>query len=212
MTDRVIITQGRYAVSAVKKEQYPQERRKEIVFIGRSNVGKSSLINMLCNHDKLAKVSSTPGKTQLINVFDINKRLKIIDLPGFGYAKVSQKLRESWSKMTEYYLLNRENLTCIFILIDCRLEPQKIDVEFIRWCAENGLPFALVYTKADKIKMNQIMKNIQEMKGILQQDFQNMPDIIITSAENKRGKEEVWNYIENVLIAFEKHIHENKIN
>lgn len=208
----MIIKEIEFIGSFPKADKMPSDLIPEFAFIGRSNVGKSSLINMLCNHDKLAKLSSTPGKTQLINVFDINKRLKIIDLPGFGYAKVSQKLRESWSKMTEYYLLNRENLTCIFILIDCRLEPQKIDVEFIRWCAENGLPFALVYTKADKIKMNQIMKNIQEMKGILQQDFQNMPDIIITSAENKRGKEEVWNYIENVLIAFEKHIHENKIN
>jgi GTP-binding protein len=194
-----------------KEEKMPQDLLPEFAFIGRSNVGKSSLINMLCNNEKLAKVSSTPGKTQLINVFMINKRLKVIDLPGFGYAKVSQKLRKSCGQMIEHYLINRSNLTCVFVLIDSRLEPQKIDAEFIAWCGEHNLPLALIYTKSDKSKLNTINQNIQKMRNILQPIFQNLPDTLLTSAEKKTGKEEVWDYIEKVLVAFEKFIHENKI-
>ncbi len=207
----MIIKDIEFIGSFPKEANMPVDLLPEFVFIGRSNVGKSSLINMLCNRDKLAKVSSTPGKTQLINVFLINKRFKVIDLPGFGYAKVSQKLRKSWGLMIEYYLTNRSNITCVFILIDSRLEPQKIDIEFISWCAEQNLPLALIYTKIDKSKINIINRNISKMRSTLLPAFQSMPDVLLTSAEKRTGKEEVWLYIEKVLIAYEKFIHENKI-
>lgn len=207
----MIIKEIEFIGSFPKEELMPSDIIPEFVFIGRSNVGKSSLINMLCNHDKLAKVSSTPGKTQLINVFMLNNRLKIIDLPGYGYAKVSQQLRKSWGQMIEYYLKNRSNITCVFILIDSRLDPQKIDIEFITWCAEHNLPLALIYTKSDKSKLNIINRNIQKMRNALLPVFQTFPDTLLTSAEKKSGKEEVWRYIEKVLIAYEQYIHENKI-
>lgn len=194
-----------------REDIMPQDLIPEFVFIGRSNVGKSSLINMITNRNKLAKVSSTPGKTQLLNAFLLNNRFRIIDLPGIGYAKVSQKMRKSWGQMIEYYLCNRKNIACLFILIDSRLEPQAIDIEFIEWCAEQQLPLALIFTKTDKSKLNQINQNIGKMKTELKTIFSNFPDHLLSSAQTKSGKDEIWAYIESVLIAYEKYINENQI-
>lgn len=194
-----------------REDIMPQDLMPEFVFIGRSNVGKSSLINMITNRNKLAKVSSTPGKTQLLNAFLLNNRFRIIDLPGIGYAKVSQKMRKSWGQMIEYYLCNRKNIACLFILIDSRLEPQAIDIEFIEWCAAQQLPLALIFTKTDKIKLNQINQNIERMKAALKDLLSAFPDHLLSSAQTRSGKDEIWAYIESVLIAYEKYINENQI-
>lgn len=171
----------------------------EIAFIGRSNVGKSSLINMLCNHSKLAKTSGTPGKTQLINHFLINEHWHLVDLPGYGYAKLSKSARAKFGTMISGYLLKREQLINTFILIDCRLKPQQIDVEFINFMGENGLPFSVVFTKADKLKPMELKNNTETFKKELLKYWEELPPCFITSSSKKTGRDELLDYIAQIL-------------
>jgi GTP-binding protein len=177
----------------------PQDRFKEFAFIGRSNVGKSSLINMLCDHKDLAKTSSKPGKTQHIVRFEIDKKWYLIDLPGYGYAKVSKDSRKIFGEMIQEYLLERENMLCVFVLIDSRLEPQKIDLEFMEWMGVTGIPFAIAYTKTDKLKPSEIEKNISAYKEKLLETWEELPEIFITSATQKTGQKEILKLIDKVL-------------
>ena len=177
----------------------PQDKFKEFAFIGRSNVGKSSLINMLCDHKDLAKTSSKPGKTQHIVRFEIDKKWYLIDLPGYGYAKVSKDSRKIFGEMIQEYLLERENMLCVFVLIDSRLEPQKIDLEFMEWLGVTGIPFAIAYTKTDKLKPAEIEKNISLYKEKLLETWEELPDIFITSATHKTGQKEILKFIDQVL-------------
>ena len=155
------ITSAEFVISNQDVKKCPSTGLPEYAFIGRSNVGKSSLINMLTGRKKLAKTSSTPGKTQLINHFLIDEQWYLVDLPGYGYAKVSKKERSKWEKFIQDYLLNRENLVCVFVLLDSRIEAQKIDLEFMEWCGEKGVPFAMVFTKTDKLPSHKLNKNLK---------------------------------------------------
>lgn len=168
----------------------------EYAFIGRSNVGKSSLINMLASRKALAKTSSTPGKTQLINHFLINKKWYLVDLPGYGYAKASKASKAQWNKMIRDYLEKRPNLMTVFILIDIRLEPQTIDLNFIKWTGEKEIPLALVFTKSDKISKQQIVYSVELFKKSLLKNWEELPLMFITSAEKRKGGEEILDYID----------------
>ena len=193
------IKNAQFLASNTTYQLCPKDDKAEYAFIGRSNVGKSSLINMLVNHQGLAKTSSKPGKTQLINHFLINDKNNpwyLVDLPGYGYAKTSKSSAEKWSKFTLDYLKKRSNLLCVFVLIDSRLEPQKIDLEFMAWLAENQLAFCMVFTKTDKLNKVVSVKNLAHYKKILLQDWEELPEIFITSAELKQGREEILAYIE----------------
>jgi GTP-binding protein len=193
------IKNAQFLASNTTYQLCPKDDKAEYAFIGRSNVGKSSLINMLVNHQGLAKTSSKPGKTQLINHFLINDKNNpwyLVDLPGYGYAKTSKSSAEKWSKFTLDYLKKRSNLLCVFVLIDSRLEPQKIDLEFMAWLAENQLAFCMVFTKTDKLNKVVLVKNLAHYKKILLQDWEELPEIFITSAELKQGREEILAYIE----------------
>ena len=180
-------------------EKSPPATKPEFAFIGRSNVGKSSLINMITNQKYLAKTSGKPGKTQTINHFLINDNWYLVDLPGYGYASVSKDKRAGFGKMIEQYVLKRENLYCLFILIDCRLEPQKIDLEFIQWCGTKGIPICLTFTKADKLTKNQLNKNLSIYQATLKRTWSELPSIIVTSATEKTGKDDVLLFIEDAL-------------
>jgi GTP-binding protein len=193
------ITKATFISSYASIDKLPQSGLAELAFIGRSNVGKSSLINMLTNSPKLAKTSSTPGKTQTINHFLINDTWFLVDLPGFGYAKVSKTMREKWGFMIRDYMLRREQLHNVFVLIDCRVPPQKIDIEFINWLGENGLPLSIVFTKADKLKAAELQKNTSAFLDELATVWEELPPYFITSAEDKTGKEELLNYIGEIL-------------
>jgi GTP-binding protein len=173
----------------------PKPTLQEYAFIGRSNVGKSSLINMLCNNNKLAKVSATPGKTQLINHFVINDSWYLVDLPGYGYAKTSKDNRAKFETIIYDYCKKRETLVCLFILIDSRLPLQKIDFEFMTWCGENEIPFSIIYTKSDKNSKSELAKNIKNIETELLKEWEEMPNTFISSAEKKTGKEEVLEFI-----------------
>jgi GTP-binding protein len=177
----------------------PQDRFFEFAFIGRSNVGKSSLINMLCNHKDLAKTSSKPGKTQHIVRFAIDNKWYLIDLPGYGYAKVSKDSRKIFGELIQDYLLERETMLCVFVLIDSRLEPQKIDLEFMEWLGVTGIPFAIAFTKTDKLKPREVDRNISLYKEKLLETWEELPDIFVTSAIEKLGQKELLKFIENVL-------------
>ena len=198
----MIINTANFVKSSAKHTQCPEMDMPEFAFIGRSNVGKSSLINAITNHKKLAKTSGTPGKTQLINHFIINQNWYLVDLPGYGFAKISKKMRAEWEVMISDYLYNRESLMNTFILVDSRHEPQKLDLELINNYGEQGLPFTLVFTKTDKLKRNILEKNIANYKRILLQQWETLPHIIITSAIDKRGTEELLNYIEKSVPVF----------
>ncbi len=169
----------------------------EYAFIGRSNVGKSSLINMLCNKP-LAKTSSKPGKTQLINHFFINNEWYLVDLPGYGYAKMSKDGRDKLRRIIDEYMLLREELISVFVLVDCRLEPQKIDLEFMEWLGVSGVPFSIIFTKADKLSGQKLHANINKYKEKLYETWNELPPIFITSSEKKAGKTEVLDYIESI--------------
>lgn len=187
-----------FLVSNSDYQKCPTLNKPEYAFIGRSNVGKSSLINMLTNNQKLAKTSGKPGKTQLINHFKINDDWYLVDLPGYGWAKVSKENREKWNLMIRNYILHRENLFCLFVLIDSRLEPQKVDLEFINWLGESGIPIALVFTKTDKQSTNKTQQNIELFKKTLSTTWEKLPDILVTSSVNKTGREELLNYIQEI--------------
>ncbi len=176
----------------------PNDTKPEYAFIGRSNVGKSSLINMLTNHKKLAKTSATPGKTLLINHFIINKEWYLVDLPGYGYAKRSKKEIDKLDQMIRGYILQREQLVNVFVLVDIRLEPQKIDLEFIEWLGMSSIPFSIVFTKADKLTSAKARQAVESYKKQLSETWEELPPIFVTSAEKKEGRDDVLNYIEQI--------------
>lgn len=173
----------------------PPADKPEFAFIGRSNVGKSSLINMLTNQKYLAKTSGKPGKTQTINHFLINNEWYLVDLPGYGYASVSKEKRAGFGKMIENYILKRENLYCLFILIDARLEPQKIDLEFIEWCGNKQIPICLVFTKSDKLTKHQLNRNFSIYNSTLKRVWSELPPFIVTSSEDKTGREDLLDFV-----------------
>lgn len=191
--------QATYLISSPSYDQCPKPDKFEIAFIGRSNVGKSSLINMLTGRKNLAKTSGKPGKTQLINHFLIDDSWYLVDLPGYGYAKTSKKNRDAWALMIEDYLVHRESLQIVFVLIDSRLDPQKIDSEFITWLGENGVPFALVFTKADKQSVNKGQQNMAKFKRVMKKDWAELPPFFLTSSETSLGKEQLTSYIQSLL-------------
>ena len=176
----------------------PKDNKPEYAFIGRSNVGKSSLINMLTNNKKLAKTSATPGKTLLINHFIINNEWYLVDLPGYGYAKRSKKEVGKLEQMISGYILQREQLVNVFLLVDVRLEPQKIDLEFIQWLGDSSIPFAIVFTKADKLSAMKVSQQVETYKKVLLETWEELPPVFITSAEKKQGRDEVLDYIDRI--------------
>ena len=192
------ITSAEFVVSNSRADMCPQTHLPEYAFIGRSNVGKSSLINMLTKNPKLAMTSATPGKTLLINHFLINKEWYLVDLPGYGYAQRGKKMMEKIQKLIEYYVLERKQMTCLFVLIDSRLEPQRIDLEFIEWLGENGIPFALIFTKADKQSVGKTKASVNRFLNTLKEQWEELPPHFISSPENKTGRQEILNYIEQV--------------
>lgn len=193
------IKKAEFTISAAKLSQCPKDAKPEFAFIGRSNVGKSSLINMLTNHKGLAKTSATPGKTLLINHFKINDSWYIVDLPGYGFAKRSKKVQDEIDKMIDSYMLNREELINVFLLIDIRHDPQKIDREFMDWLGENGVPFSIVFTKADKLGHVKAKQNVAKYLNSLRDVWEELPPHFITSSENKSGRDEVLGYIGEIL-------------
>ena len=192
------ITSAEFIISNSRADMCPKTNLPEYAFIGRSNVGKSSLINMLTNQPKLAMTSATPGKTLLINHFLINKEWYLVDLPGYGYAQRGKKMMEKIQKLIEYYVLEREQMTCLFVLVDSRLEPQKIDLEFIEWLGENGIPFAIVFTKADKQSVGKTKANVTRYLETLRQQWEELPPYFVTSSEKKTGRQELLDYIEEI--------------
>jgi GTP-binding protein len=199
----VKINTATFVISNTDVSRCPTERVPEYAFIGRSNVGKSSLINMLTNHKKLAKTSGKPGKTQLINHFKINDTWFLVDLPGYGYAQVSKTKRKSFQSFIKDYFLQREQLVCTFVLVDSRHEPQKIDLEFMAFLGENGIPFAIIFTKTDKLASSKLNKNITKYKKDILKTWEVVPTHFITSSETEMGKDDVINFIEqtNVDVA-----------
>lgn len=194
----MIIKKAQFVLSNSDYKKCPKPTMPEYAFIGRSNVGKSSLINMLTNNSKLAKTSGKPGKTQLINHFIINDNWYLVDLPGYGYAKVSKSDREKWGKMIYDYIIQRENLYNIFVLVDSRIPPQAIDMEFINWLGENGIPFGIIYTKTDKLSKNKVAASIAAFKRELSKHWEELPPQFITSSVTKAGKEDLLSYIEEI--------------
>lgn len=192
------IKTAEFTLSAPMVSMCPQDTKPEYAFIGRSNVGKSSLINMLTNNKKLAKTSSTPGKTLLINHFIINKEWYLVDLPGYGYAKRSKKEVDKLDQMIRGYILQRQQLVNVFVLVDVRLEPQKIDLEFIEWLGVSSIPFAIVFTKGDKLTPNKARQAVENYKKKLLETWEELPPIFLTSAEKKEGRNEVLDYIEQI--------------
>ena len=189
------ITKASFICSNTEWEKCPKPHLPEYAFIGRSNVGKSSLINCITKSNKLAKTSGKPGKTQLINHFIINENFYFADLPGYGYAKVSKKLRTEFQKFTLKYLENRTNLICLFTLIDLRISPQKIDIEFMEYCALKQIPFVICFTKADKLKKIEIKNNLEKYKSHLEEKWEFFPEHFITSATKKNGVNEILDFI-----------------
>lgn len=192
-----------FVISNSKRTACPEDGLQEYAFIGRSNVGKSSLINMLTSVKDLAKTSSKPGKTLLINHFLINEAWYIVDLPGYGYAKISKAMRETVHKMISDYVTNREQLACLFVLLDSRHEPQEIDLDFLEFLGENGVPFAIIFTKTDKISQAEVGSNVRKFKEKMLETWEELPPIFQTSAEKMRGRDEVLDYIESVIKAIE---------
>lgn len=194
----MIIKTAEFVVSNDTVSKCPTDNKAEYAFIGRSNVGKSSLINMIVGNKKLAKTSGRPGKTQLINHFLINDDWYIVDLPGYGYAKASKTSREKWEKFIAEYLTKREQLVNVFVLLDCRLEPQKIDLEFMNWCGEKGIPFSMVFTKIDKLSSSALQKNLAKYKKEMLKYWDALPPVFTSSSESAFGKEKILNYIEAI--------------
>ncbi len=196
------IKTAEFIISNTNYKNCPEPKLPEYAFIGRSNVGKSTLINNLANKKNLAKTSSTPGKTQLINHFLVNNEWYMADLPGYGYAKTSKHLRARFHDMITKYLKKRDNLMCLFVLIDSRHPPQKIDQEFMQWLSENTIPFVIVFTKSDKLGKTKLAKNIEFYKKYMLVEWENLPQTFITSAEKKIGITEILNFIKNLNQKF----------
>lgn len=192
------IQSAEFLISNSRADQCPQTDKPEYAFIGRSNVGKSSLINMLTGRKALAMTSSTPGKTMLINHFVINDEWYLVDLPGYGYAQRGRREVDKLMKLIEHYVLDREQLTCLFVLIDSRLTPQKIDLEFIRFLGEHGVPFGIIFTKADKPKRGELKKNVDRFLATLQEEWEELPPYFITSSGTGLGREAFLDYIDTV--------------
>ena len=198
------VAHAKFVVSNTKVDQCPKSKIPEYAFIGRSNVGKSSLINMLCNQKKLAKTSSKPGKTQLINHFLINKKWHLVDLPGYGYARASKTEKKTFQKFIVDYFIKRKELVSAFLLIDIRHKPQPIDLDFLRWLGENLIPFSIIFTKADKIKEKEIEIKVSEYLDALRKDWEPLPKYFITSSEKRLGSEPLLNYIHEINQSIEK--------
>lgn len=192
------INSAKFVMSNTDVKKCPQDNKPEYAFIGRSNVGKSSLINMLTGQKGLAMTSATPGKTLLINHFIINDNWYLVDLPGYGYAKRGQKQQAQITKIIEDYVLEREQLTSLFVLVDCRHEPQKIDLEFITWLGENSVPFGIIFTKADKLSHSKLVENIRHYQSILSEQWEELPVSFITSSAKKMGRAEILDYIDSI--------------
>jgi len=193
-----MIKQARFLISNTDVKKCPAPDRPEYAFIGRSNVGKSSLINMLVGQNSLAKVSVRPGKTQLINHFIVDESWYLVDLPGYGYAKISISVKDKFQKLISNYILNRENLYCLFVLIDVRHSPQKIDIEFITWLGENHIPFAIIFTKADKLGKVSVANNVGAYSQELKKLWEELPPILVSSSLDGTGRDEIISFIENV--------------
>ncbi|WP_285269602.1 ribosome biogenesis GTP-binding protein YihA/YsxC [Kaistella rhinocerotis] len=204
----MIIKTAEFLKSSSKWQECPEPTLPEYAFIGRSNVGKSSLINGMLNHKDLAKTSQTPGKTQLINHFLINENWYLTDLPGYGYARVSKSMRKDFEKLITNYILNRKNLVNLFVLVDSRHTPQKIDLEFIGWCGENGVPFSIVFTKADKLKPNAAIDNVENYKKELLETWEELPEIFLTSAEKRTGTDDIL----KLITTTNEFLQKNKVN
>lgn len=192
------IKSAEFVISNTDVKKCPQGNHPEYAFIGRSNVGKSSLINMLTNHKGLAMTSQKPGKTQLINHFMINKTWYLVDLPGYGYAQRGKQGRDNIRRIIEDYILERVEMTNLFVLLDCRHEPQKIDLEFMEWLGENGIPFAIIFTKTDKISKGKLEENMHVYREKLQETWEELPPIFTSSSEKREGREEILRYIDEI--------------
>lgn len=192
------IKSAEFVISNADVKKCPADGKVEYAFIGRSNVGKSSLINMLTRNKKLAMTSATPGKTLLINHFLINKSWYLVDLPGYGFAQRNKKTQEKITKIIEDYILTRVQMANLFLLIDIRLEPQKIDLEFMEWLGENGIPFAIVFTKADKLTNGKNKSNVQKYLSKIKQSWEELPPYFITSSESRLGRDELLDYIDQI--------------
>jgi GTP-binding protein len=200
--NKLKIKEAEYLISSALVSQCPKPDKPEYAFIGRSNVGKSSLINMICNKEGLAKTSQTPGKTQLINHFIINKAWYLVDLPGYGFAKVSKTERQKFEKMINNYLFERENLINTFVLVDIRHEPQEIDLEFMEKLGVNGVPFSIIFTKADKLSKLQVGNHINNYTKKMHESWETMPTFFVSSASSALGKEEITEYIQSLHPLF----------
>ncbi len=194
----MIIHKAEYQASYPDVRQTPDAGIPEYAFIGRSNVGKSSLINMICNHKGLAKTSQKPGKTQLINYFNIDDKWYLVDLPGYGYAKISKTKRKEWQRMIDGYLLQKRTLVTAFVLIDSNVSPQKNDLDFINWCGNMQVPFVIVFTKTDKSKPKEVEENIEAFRNTLLEEWEELPQQFITSANDKKGRDELLEFISNL--------------
>ena len=200
----MIIKEATFVVSNSDYRLCPTDGKPEFAFIGRSNVGKSSLINMLTGNKKLAKTSGTPGKTQLINHFEINKEWYLVDLPGYGFAKASKQARIKWEIFISEYLINRDSLMNVFVLIDSRLEPQQIDLEFMNWCGQKQIPFCIVFTKIDKISSSVLGKNLAKYKKEMLKSWDEIPPVYSSSSESSFGKEKILNYIDLINVSLKE--------
>lgn len=194
----MIIKKSEFTLSAPRESMCPKDNKPEYAFIGRSNVGKSSLINMLCNHKGLAKTSATPGKTLLINHFIINNEWYLVDLPGYGFAKRSKTVQKQLDQMIRGYILKREQLVNVFVLVDIRHDPQIIDVEFINWLGQSGVPFSIIFTKADKVAKTKVETTAKKWMQTLEEQWEELPPYFVTSAESKLGRDAVLDYIEQI--------------
>ena len=205
----MIIKDAHFVSSNSKFDKLPKDNIPEYAFIGRSNVGKSSLINALVQRRGLAKTSATPGKTIAINHFMVNNGWYLVDLPGYGYAQRSKKAREEWRLMLSNYIRRRRNLICTFVLVDSRIEPQNSDIGFMEWLGENEVPFCIVFTKADKLGKAELERNVEAYKQRLMEEWEELPQIFITSSESKLGRDEILDYIEQQNLELEKYLKTN---
>ena len=192
----MIIKAAEFVISNTELSHCPEPDKPEFAFIGRSNVGKSSLINMLCNRTNLAKTSSTPGKTKLINHFLVDNQWYLVDLPGYGYARLPKTVKEQIQQMIYNYITKREQMACVMVLIDCRLEPQKSDLEFIDWLGEQAIPFVMIFTKSDKLTNNQLNRNISVFTKKMLETWEETPQIFITSSSERTGRDAILEFIE----------------